>query len=96
MGFSVVGAYIEAEPVAALRSRRAPVSEPGLQDLLARLPEPVEATTDLATAALETDVTFVVVPTPTRSDGMFSETMITAAVREIGAGIEKSRPAISS
>lgn len=91
-GFRVAAVDCHAETVASLRARRAPVSEPGLQELLSALPpERLEATTDLAAAVLNSEATFVVVPTPSRSDGTYSEDTVTAAVREIGSTLRQKQ-----
>ena len=61
-GFEVCGVDRKPQFVAALRSGRAPVAEPGLQDLLARAP--VRASHEVHDAVIHSEVTFVVVPTP--------------------------------
>lgn len=86
-GFEVVGVDLNPDIVAALNSGRAPVAEPGLQDLLDRAGERVTATIDVADAILRTDVTFVIVPTPSGIDGAFSDAHVISAMRKIGAAL---------
>jgi UDPglucose 6-dehydrogenase len=86
-GFDVVGMDSNAKFVAALQAGRAPVSEPGLQETIALAPRNLRATPDLAAAVLGSDVTFVVVPTPSGTDGTFSNTHVISAVRDIGAAL---------
>jgi UDPglucose 6-dehydrogenase len=88
-GFEVLGVDRNPKSVAALALGQAPVSEPGLQELLARARVPVGATTDIDAAVLRSDVTFVVVPTPTGPDGSFSNTHVLSAVRDIGTALRR-------
>jgi UDPglucose 6-dehydrogenase len=88
-GFEVAGMDANPKFVAALQAGRAPVSEPGLQELLALAPIPVRATADLAPAVLDSDITFVVVPTPSGADGTFSNTHVISAMRDIGAALRR-------
>src|SRR5262249_34154175 len=83
-GFEVVGVDRSPTRVSALRVGRAPVVEPGLQDLLAGSLGRIDATIDIQSAIATSEVTFVVVPTPTGSDGSFSTAHVISAIREIG------------
>ncbi len=51
----------------------------------------LHATTDAADAVARTDVTFVIVPTPSGADGAFSNAHVIAAVRKIGAALRAKR-----
>jgi UDPglucose 6-dehydrogenase len=86
-GFEVLGVDRNPRLVAALQAGNAPVVEPGLQNLLDKAP--VAASGDIATAVLCSDVSFVVVPTPSSPDGFFSNTHVVSAVREIGAALRR-------
>ena len=88
-GFEVVGVDSKPEFAAALQAGRAPVGEPGLQALLAGTSNPMRATTDIAAAVSASDVTFVLVPTPSGPDGLFSNAYVLAVVREIGAALRR-------
>lgn len=88
-GFEVVGVDSNPKFVAALQAGRAPVSEPGLQELLASAPIPVRATADIDIAVVNSDVTFVVVPTPSGPDGSFSNAHVISAVRDIGTALRR-------
>jgi UDPglucose 6-dehydrogenase len=88
-GFEVIGVDSNPKFVAELRAGRAPVKEPGLQELLARADTPVRATADIAAAVAASDVTFVVVPTPSRRDGSFTNRHVLAAAREIGSALQR-------
>lgn len=82
-GFSVVGVDVDPQKVQAIRQGRAPVYEPGLQELIAASQGRLHATEDVSEAVLDSDVTFIVVPTPSDERGWFS----LRYVLEAGAGI---------
>jgi UDPglucose 6-dehydrogenase len=84
-GFDVTGVDLNADTVAALQAGRAPMAEPGLQDCIDRAGSRLRATTDFAEAISRSDVSFVIVPTPSGADGAFSNTHVLSAVRKIGA-----------
>jgi len=88
-GFDVVGVDLNPHFVEALAAGHAPVSEPGLQDRIDRARSRLAATTDIADAVGRTDVTFVIVPTPSGGDGMFSNDNVIAAARTIGAALRR-------
>lgn len=86
-GFHVVGVDVRPDVVDAFSSGRSPVFEPGLAELVAKHPQRLSATTDLESAVLGSDVTFIVVPTPSEGDGVFSLRHVTDAARSIGHAI---------
>ncbi len=86
-GHHVVGVDINPAAVAALNAGRAPVTEPGLQERLDQAGGRLRATTDFTDAILATDISFVVVPTPSGPDGTFSNRFVLDAVRRIGAAL---------
>src|SRR5205085_7894352 len=51
--------------------------------------ERLRATTDAETAVAETDVTFVIVPTPSGPDGRFTNSFVVDAMQMVGAGLRK-------
>jgi UDPglucose 6-dehydrogenase len=88
-GFDVIGVDRIPAQVAELDAGRAPVEEPGLQDLLTRARQKIKATTDIKSAVNCSEATFVVVPTPSVSDGSFSNAHVMSAIREIGAALRE-------
>lgn len=70
-GHNVVGVDLNPAFVEAINQGRAPVSEPGLNELVKRSAERLSATSDLASAVAKTELTFVLVPTPSGPDGTF-------------------------
>ena len=86
-GFPVVGTDLNPDFVDALNNGRAPVDEPGLQELISENRERLRATSDTAVSVAQTDITFVIVPTPSGPDGRFTNRFIVDAMSMIGAGL---------
>ena len=90
-GFSVIGVDLNQESVAAVNSGRAPVVEPGLQDLIVANRERLRATTDLDQAVASSEITFVIVPTPSDGTGRFSNAAVLEAMRAIGLALRQKQ-----
>jgi UDPglucose 6-dehydrogenase len=86
-GHRVVGVDTNPAVVQAVGSGRAPVEEPGVGELLSLHGSRVTATEDAAAAVRETDMTFVVVPTPSEPEGGFSIGYARAAMAAVGQGL---------
>ncbi|OYR67241.1 UDP-glucose 6-dehydrogenase AglM [Halorubrum ezzemoulense] len=84
MGHEVVNIDIDEEIVAAINDGRAPIHEPGLDDLLAEHGgDALTATTDYA-AVRDTDITFLALPTPANDDGSIDTSIIEAGAEALG------------
>lgn len=88
-GHRVTGVDLNPDAVRAMAEGRAPVDEPGLQDLLDRCKERVGATTDIAAAVADSDITLIIVPTPTGPDGRFINDHVLTAIRGIGEALKR-------
>jgi UDPglucose 6-dehydrogenase len=86
-GYEVIGVDVDERKVSAIAEGRAPVYEPDLDELLAANRERITATTDLHDAVTRSDLTFVVVATPTDEDGGFSLKWVLPACETIGAAL---------
>jgi UDPglucose 6-dehydrogenase len=86
-GHTVIGVDISPAYVNALNHGRAPVNEPGLEELIGKNRERLSATTDCAEAVGGSDVTFIIVPTPSEADGAFSLRFVLAAGESIGRAL---------
>src|SRR5512138_3065449 len=71
-GHHVIGVDSSADAVNAVNDGRAPVQEPSLDALIAAGRSRLTATTDGAAAAAASEVTFIIVPTPSLPSGLFS------------------------
>jgi UDPglucose 6-dehydrogenase len=90
-GHEVIGVDVNPDFVRALAAGRAPVDEPGLQELIGRSGGRLSATTDCEAAVLASDVSFVIVPTPSDSQGGFSNKYVLSAMASIGQALRKKR-----
>lgn len=77
-GHTVLGVDTSELTVALVDSGVAPVKEPGLQELMDAAP--FRAFTDYRKALVGADVAFIVVPTPSRPDGGFDDSLVREAV----------------
>src|ERR1700729_2956504 len=71
-GLRVIGVDADPLKVEAVREGRTPVFEPGLEELIRASGERLSATTDLEAAVAASDITFIVVATPSEPSGGFS------------------------
>jgi len=88
-GHDVVGVDVNPEAVAAINEGRASVREPGLDEMIAWNAARMSATCDFESAVARTDITFVVVPTPSRADATFSLEYVLKATESIGRVLAK-------
>ena len=86
-GVPVIGVDVEERAVDAVNAGEAPVYETDLATTIAANRERLRATTSVIEAVLESDVTFVVVPTPSDGSGAFSIEYARAAFRDIGRAL---------
>ena len=90
-GAQVIGVDVSPAVVDAVNAGRAPVEEPGLAALLAANRGRLRATTDARDAVLGSQLSFIIVPTPSDSSGGFSTRFVEQVAREIGRALrEKS------
>jgi len=93
VGHRVVAIDLDADIVEAINDGRAPIHEPGLNDLVAAHGgDRLRASTDHAEVA-DTEVTFLALPTPTDADGRIDLDPTRAGARSFGtvlgeAGVE--------
>jgi UDPglucose 6-dehydrogenase len=88
-GHTVVGVDLNPAYVAALNEGRPPVEEPGLTEMISANRGRLSATEHYERAILGTDLTFIIVPTPSGGDGKFSMQFVLASAEKIGAALRK-------
>jgi UDPglucose 6-dehydrogenase len=88
-GFAVIGLDVMRNVVDDLNEGKAPVREPDLQEMITASRERISATMDYETAILGSDVTFVIVPTPSEPSGAFSTKYAAEAMASIGKALTK-------
>ena len=90
-GHTVVGVDVNAQAVAALNHGKAPVREPGLQEMIDANRERISATQSYEEAILGTELSFIIVPTPSGPDGRFSLEYVMTGAQQIGAALRKKK-----
>jgi UDPglucose 6-dehydrogenase len=88
-GHQVIGVDVNPHAVDAVNSGRAPVQETGLDEMIGANRERIRATMSHETAVLESELTFVIVPTPSDERGAFSLQYTAFAFREIGRALKQ-------
>jgi UDPglucose 6-dehydrogenase len=89
-GFETIGVDINQQFVDSINRGEAPVLEPRLQEMISESGARLEATTDYAKAIKETDVTFIIVPTPSKEDGNFSDQIMREAIKSLSTNLKYS------
>jgi len=90
-GFQVIGVDINRRAVEAVNAGHAPVRETGLEELITAHKQRLRATMDHYEAIANSDVTFVVVPTPSDERGAFSLQYAAWAFRKIGYALKEKK-----
>jgi GDP-D-mannose 3',5'-epimerase len=88
-GYHVIGLDVNKEFVDALQRGEAPVNEPQLQELINQYKTNIETTMDYYKAVSETNMTMIIVPTPSDPNtGFFSNDYVLSAIKSIGEVIK--------
>ena len=90
-GFEVIGTDVNENVVKLVNDGHAPAPETGLEELVAANRERLRATTSHEEAVHGSDVSFVIVPTPSNDEGAFSIQYATWAFREIGRALKTKK-----
>ena len=88
VGFNVVGCDILEQNVNALNNGEAPVEETDLDLYIKRNKSKITGTLDLQVAVDESDITFVVIPTPSNKDGAFTSKPALSAFEGLGKALK--------
>ncbi|MCE0763104.1 nucleotide sugar dehydrogenase [Pseudonocardia kujensis] len=88
-GFDVIGVDIAESAVRAVNEGCAPVQETDLDKVLAAHRDKVRATTSHEEAVLGSDISFVIVPTPTDSRGAFELQYVRFAFERLGRALAR-------
>jgi len=86
-GFNVIGLDLNEDVVTKINNQQAPVNEPRLQEFIESASTNISATTSYQEAISHTDVTFIIVPTPSQDDGLFTNDYVISTIKEIAAEI---------
>jgi UDPglucose 6-dehydrogenase len=88
-GHTVIGVDLNPAFVAALQQGRAPVNETGLAEMIRGNRERLTATQNFEEAIFASEITFIIVPTPSGPDGTFSVEFVLNVAERIGAALRK-------
>lgn len=87
--YNVIGVDINADFVEKINQKKPPVSEPKLADYLAENKKRISATNNYEEAVLNSDISFIIVPTPSEKAGGFSTKYVVEAGKSIGKTLKK-------
>lgn len=90
-GFPTIGADLNTEVVGAVNRGLAPVAEPRLQELVSRNARNLRATGSFDDVARDSELSFVVVPTPSEPDGRFSLGFLRSAFKQLAAALRRAQ-----
>lgn len=88
-GYRVIGVDVNPRSVQLINEARPPVFEPRLAEFLEANKERISATQNYEEAVLNSDITFIIVPTPSELHGGFSNKYIVEVAKEIGSVLKK-------
>ena len=88
-GVAVIGVDNDPRKVQQLEALQPPVNETGLGEMLRRSAGRLTATTEIEAAVLGTDITFIVVSTPSEPNGGFSLRYVDPVCQAIGHALAK-------
>jgi UDPglucose 6-dehydrogenase len=86
-GRRVIAVDVDAQKVDAINAGRAPVFEPGLEEMIGRAEGRLRATPDITEAVAQSEITFIVVATPSEADGGFSLRYVLPTCEAIGRAL---------
>ncbi len=89
-GFNVTGVDVNKNFVDAINQGKAPLYEPRLEELITAAQGRLRATQDFEEAIKEYDITFLIVPTPSRQDGNFSDKYLQDALNHLSLALKKA------
>jgi len=90
-GLNVIGVDVNQSAIDSVNGGKAPVQETNLSELISANKERIRATDSHEEAVLNSDISFVIVPTPSDERGAFSLQYAEWAFKEIGKAIGKKQ-----
>lgn len=90
-GYKVIGVDVDIEKIEKINKGVSPIEETGLDMFLKKTKGNLKAMQDYNHAISNTDVTFIVVATPSLADGSFSNEYLEKALHKIGEALKKKK-----
>lgn len=88
-GYKVIGVDVNPGVVQAVNNGKSPIYEPGLDELMKHPQGHLSATHDCRYAIENSEITFIIVPTPSEQDGSFSTKYVEEASRDIASNLKQ-------
>lgn len=88
-GFNIIGVDVNQKTVDAVAQGIAPIQETNLQETLTKYKDKITATNSHKEAILKSDITFVIIPTPSDAKGAFSLQYASYAFKSIGEALKE-------
>jgi UDPglucose 6-dehydrogenase len=90
MGHRVIGVEKDLHFTEQLRARRCPIKETGLEELLSKSWDNLIITADVRQAVQCSEITLIVVPTPSKPDGKFTNKYVKTVLKTVGAALKQN------
>lgn len=90
-GHGVTGIDFNETIVQSINQNKVPFHEPGLQELLDAHGSSLQATTEYGSAISESEATFIIVPTPSDENGLFTNRYILQALEKVGQCLQAKK-----
>lgn len=90
-GIETLGVDVNENVVNSINNGKTPIIEPQYQELITELGESYRATTSHAEAIEKTDITFILVATPSIGDGRFSNRYVKSALKSLAEAFGRSQ-----
>jgi UDPglucose 6-dehydrogenase len=90
-GFKVIGVDLNQNYVDAINNNEPPVTEPQLAEYLKQGKTNLTATTDTVAAVNKSEITFIIVPTPSDANGEFSTMYAEKTCEKIGEALKRKK-----
>ncbi len=88
-GWEVIGVDVNELTIETILRGRSPIDEPFVEEMISDNAERIRVTSDCENAVLNSDVSFVIVPTPSKEDGSFSTEYVENATMEVAKALTK-------
>jgi UDPglucose 6-dehydrogenase len=82
-GWPTIGVDIDDDTISKLKNGLSPIYEPHIQDLLSENKERISVTKDYEYAILNSNISIIILPTPSLDDGSFTLEILLSALKRI-------------
>jgi len=90
-GYKVIGVDINKDVIDKINKRKSPIFEPGVEETLQNFGANLIATTSLELAIKETNISFIILPTPSTDAGNFSLKYFLPVCKNMGKMLKKKQ-----